>query len=98
VRLSPLPPATVALLAIFDEVDQASQAVSTIIRQGILPAALEMMDKATMEAVEAAVHAGYPPEAGAVLLIEVDGIEESLGPRPSRSRPSVASWAPARCG
>jgi len=81
VRLSPLPPATVALLAIFDEVDSASQAVSTIIAQGILPAALEMMDKATMEAVEAAVHAGYPPDAGAVLLIEVDGLEESLGPQ-----------------
>jgi len=81
VRLSPLPPATVALLAIFDEVDQASQAVSTIIGQGILPAALEMMDKATMEAVEAAVHAGYPPDAGAVLLIEVDGLEESLRPQ-----------------
>jgi glycolate dehydrogenase FAD-linked subunit len=81
VRLSALPPATVALLAIFDEVDQASQAVSTIIGQGILPAALEMMDKATMEAVEAAVHAGYPPDAGAVLLIEVDGLEESLPPQ-----------------
>ena len=54
VRLSPLPPATVTLLAIFDAVDQASQAVSTIIGQGILPAALEMMDRATMEAVEAA--------------------------------------------
>jgi len=80
VRLSPLPPATVTLLAIFDAVDQASQAVSTIIGQGILPAALEMMDKATMEAVEAAVHAGYPPDAGAVLLIEVDGLEESLPP------------------
>ena len=81
VRLSPLPPATVALLAVFDQVDQASQAVSTIIGQGIVPAALEMMDKATMEAVEAAVHAGYPPDAGAVLLIEVDGLEESLGPQ-----------------
>ena len=80
VRLLPLPPATVALLAIFDEVDQASQAVSTIIGRGILPAALEMMDKATIEAVEAAVHAGYPPEAGAVLLIEVDGLPESIRP------------------
>jgi len=81
VRLSPLPPATVTLLAIFAAVDQASQAVSTIIGQGILPAALEMMDKVTMEAVEAAVHAGYPPDAGAVLLIEVDGLEESLRPQ-----------------
>ncbi len=76
VRLLHRPECTITLLAIFDEVDQASEAVSAIIGQGIVPAALEMMDKATMEAVEAAVHAGYPPDAGAVLLIEVEGLEE----------------------
>ena len=81
VRLSPLPPATVTLLAVFDAVEQASQAVSTIIGHGILPAALEMMDKVTIEAVEAAVPAGYPPSAGAVLLIEVDGLPESVRPQ-----------------
>jgi len=75
VRLLHRPESTITLLAIFDEVDQASEAVSAIIGQGIVPAALEMMDKATMEAVEAAVHAGYPPDAGAVLLIEVEGLE-----------------------
>lgn len=75
-RLLPLPEATVTLLAIFDEVDDASQAVSAIIAAGILPAALEMMDKNVMEAVEPAVHAGYPPDAGAVLLIEVEGLRE----------------------
>jgi len=75
-RLLPRPPATVTLLAIFDGVDQASEAVSAIIAQGILPAALEMLDKAVMEAVEPYVHAGYPPDAGAVLLIEVEGLEE----------------------
>ena len=76
VRLMDYPQSTVTLLAIFDEVDQASHAVSAIIGQGIVPAALEMMDRNTMRAVEEAVQAGYPPDAGAVLLIEVDGLEE----------------------
>ncbi len=76
VRLLYRPPSTITLLVIFDQVDQASEAVSAIIGQGILPAALEMMDKNTMAAVEEAVHAGYPPDAGAVLLIEVEGLEE----------------------
>ena len=76
VRLLHKPECTITLLAIFDEVDQASEAVSAIIAEGVLPAALEMMDKNTMEAVEAAVHAGYPPDAGAVLLIEVEGLQE----------------------
>lgn len=76
VRLLPRPECTITLLAIFDEVNQASQAVSSIIAAGIVPAALEMMDRNTMLAVEAYVHAGYPPDAGAVLLIEVEGMEE----------------------
>jgi len=76
-RLLPLPPAIVTLLAIFDTVEQASEAVSAIIAQGIIPAALEMLDKAVMEAVEPYIHAGYPPDAGAVLLIEVEGLEEA---------------------
>jgi glycolate oxidase len=75
-RLMDLPQSTVTLLAIFGEVDQASRAVSAIIGQGIVPAALEMMDRNTMRAVEEAVHAGYPPDAGAVLLIEVEGLQE----------------------
>ncbi len=76
VRLLHKPESTVTLLAIFDEVSQASRAVSAIIGNGMLPAALEMMDKNTMEAVEPFVHAGYPPDAGAVLLIEVEGLAE----------------------
>lgn len=76
VRLLCKPESTITLLAIFDEVRDASQAVSAIIGAGVLPAALEMMDRATMQAVEAAVNAGYPPDAGAVLLIEVEGLAE----------------------
>ncbi|MGH9200634.1 MAG: FAD-binding oxidoreductase [Vicinamibacterales bacterium] len=76
VRLLHRPETTITLLAIFDEVNQASQAVSEIIAAGVLPAALEMMDKNTMEAVEPFINAGYPPDAGAVLLIEVEGLSE----------------------
>jgi glycolate oxidase len=79
VRLLTLPEATITLLAIFNEMEQASQAVSVIIGKGILPAALEMLDKVTMGAVEQAVHAGYPPDADAVLLIEVEGWQDSVG-------------------
>ncbi len=70
------PESTVTLLAIFNEVDDASRAVSAIIAAGIIPAALEMMDKNVIQAVEPAVHAGYPADAGAVLLIEVEGLRE----------------------
>ncbi|MEE9285033.1 MAG: FAD-linked oxidase C-terminal domain-containing protein [Dehalococcoidia bacterium] len=78
VKLSPLPEAVRTLLAIFQEMDDASRAVSAIIASGIIPAALEMIDKVTIEAVRLAVQAGYPPDAGAVLLIEVDGLKESV--------------------
>ncbi|TMF11486.1 MAG: FAD-binding protein, partial [Chloroflexi bacterium] len=76
VRLLHKPEATITLLGIFDAVTQASRAVSAIIGKGMVPAALEMMDKNTMDAVEPFVHAGYPPDAGAVLLIEVEGLKE----------------------
>ncbi len=66
------------VLAVFDTIDDASQTVSDIIAAGIVPAAMEMMDGVVMAAVEAAIHAGYPEDAGAVLLIEVEGPPESL--------------------
>jgi glycolate oxidase len=78
VRLLRKPEATRTLLAIFDEVDQASEAVSAIIGRGILPTALEMMDREIIRAVEPALHVGYPMDAGAVLLIEVDGLREAV--------------------
>jgi glycolate oxidase len=76
VRLLPKPESTITILAIFDEIGQASQAVSAVIGAGIVPAALELIDRNTMEAVEPFVNAGYPPDAGAVLLIEVEGLAE----------------------
>jgi glycolate oxidase len=61
------------VLAGFRSVDDASAATSSIIGAGVLPAAIEMMDALAIEAVEAAVHCGYPAGAGAVLLVELDG-------------------------
>jgi glycolate oxidase len=77
VRLMRLPPTVATLLAAFPTVESASHAVSAVIARGIVPAALEMMDQVTVGAVEAHYHAGYPTDAGAVLLVEVDGIAES---------------------
>ena len=78
VRLLPLPEAVRTTLALFASVEAASEAVSALIGRGIVPSALEMMDKLALSAIEAAFHAGYPPEAGAVLLVEVDGLLEQV--------------------
>ncbi len=72
-RLTRAPEAYRTLLAVFDSVDAASEAVSGIIAAGIVPAALEMMDRLILGAVEAAYHVGLPTDAGAVLLVELDG-------------------------
>ncbi|HEY4130091.1 MAG TPA: FAD-linked oxidase C-terminal domain-containing protein, partial [Gemmatimonadaceae bacterium] len=74
VRLSKNPEAVRTLLADFTSIDAAAHAVSAIVATGIVPAALEMIDKPTIRAVEASIYAaGYPTDAEAVLLIEVDG-------------------------
>ncbi len=78
VRLTRVPEDVNVLMAPFPTIDAASSAVSAIIAAGILPAALEMMDALTIQAVEAAYHAGYPTDAGAVLLIEIDGLAEAV--------------------
>jgi glycolate oxidase len=87
VKIQPLPPVQKTLMAVYPDVASASNAVSAIVRTGILPAAIEMMDKLSIQAIEAASHAGYPLDAGAVLLLEVDGIPEvatELGERMAR--------------
>src|SRR5439155_26484672 len=74
VRLARNPEAVRTLLADFGSIDDAARAVSAIVASGILPAALEMMDQATIRAVEASIYAaGYPTDAAAVLLVELDG-------------------------
>ncbi|MDQ1364193.1 MAG: glycolate oxidase [Acidimicrobiaceae bacterium] len=74
VKLTPLPPAVTTLLADFTSIEAAAQTVSGVIAAGIVPAALEMMDAVITGAVEAYVHAGFPTDAAAVLLVEVDGL------------------------
>ena len=66
------------MLGIFETIEEASQAVADIIASGIGPTSLEMIDQLTAQAVEPAVHAGLPLDAGAVLLIEVEGVREGL--------------------
>jgi glycolate oxidase len=76
VRLLVVPEAITTVMAAFPTIETASHAVSDVISHGIVPAALEMMDQVTIGAVEAHYKAGYPTDAGAVLLAEVDGLEE----------------------
>jgi glycolate oxidase len=76
VRLTPVPPSIRTLLADFAAVEDAAAAVSGIIAAGIVPAALEMMDNLITVAVEDYVHAGFPRDAAAVLLVEVDGLAD----------------------
>jgi glycolate oxidase len=78
VRLTPVPERIVTLLAIFDSVDGASRAVSDIIGHGIIPGALEMMDRLATNAVEAFVGAGFPTDAEAVLIVDVEGVSDGL--------------------
>ena len=74
VRLTPVPPAIRTMLADFVTVEAAAATVSGIIAAGIVPAALEMMDAEITRAVEDYVHAGFPRDAAAILLVEVDGL------------------------
>jgi len=77
-RIMPMPEAVVTMLAVFDSLGSASQSVSDIIADGIIPATLEMMDNAMIQAVETALHAGYPLDAEAVLIIELDGLKTGM--------------------
>ncbi len=77
-RLVRNPPAVKTLLAIFDSVEQAGIAVSAVIAAGLVPATMELMDQQIIHLVEPFAHAGLPLDAGAILIIEVDGYPESL--------------------
>ena len=78
VRLTRNPQGYRTMLAVFDTVDDATQAISDIIGAGIIPAALEMIDHGILSALEEIFHFGIPTDADAVLLIEVDGLEAGL--------------------
>ena len=78
VRLTRNPEAYRTLLGVFETVDDATNTISDIIGAGIIPGALEMLDQLILQAVEAAFKFGFPLDAGAVLIMEVDGLEAGL--------------------
>lgn len=78
VRLTRLPEAKRVVLALFPDVVSASEVVSTVIGSGYLPTSLEMMDRNAIRAVNEGYNLGLPPESEALLLIEVDGVEDGL--------------------
>jgi glycolate oxidase len=84
VRLVRAPQAYRTMLGVFESVADASQTVSDIIAAGIVPGALEMMDQLITGAVEAAYHFGFPLDAGAVLIVELDGLEAGLEEQAAR--------------
>ena len=84
VKLLPKPESAQVVLAAFDDVGKAGQAVGDIIAAGIIPAGLEMMDGLTIRAVEDFIHAGYPVNAAAILLCELDGVAEEVSEQITR--------------
>jgi len=86
VRLSPLPQGVRTLLALFNRIEDAGHAVSSIVADGLLPAALEIVDGETIRAVEASAYAaGYPTDVDAALVIEFDGVDAALDAQAERA-------------
>jgi len=97
VRLTPLPEAVETLLAVFPDVVSACRAVAAVIRSGLVPAALEIVDQRTIAAVEASVYAaGLPLDAGAVLIAELDGAAVALARQVERVRALASSSGASR--
>ena len=94
VNLTRDPEAGRTLLAVFDTVEAATETVSGIIAAGIVPAALEMLDNLMIQAVEQAFGFGFPTDAGAILIIEVDGIDAGL----DREAQSISEIVQSRGG
>jgi glycolate oxidase len=78
VRLTPIAPAVRTMLLDFERVHDCAATVSAIVARGVVPAALEMMDRGIVRAVERFAQAGYPTDAAAVLLVELDGLEAAV--------------------
>jgi len=96
VKLLPRPLAARVVMASFDEVEKAGDAVAAVIAAGIIPAGLEMMDKPATRAVEEFVHAGYDLEAAAILLCESDGTKEEVEDEVARVREVLAKAGATR--
>ena len=86
VRILPKPESTITMLAVYDSISDAAQSVSDIISSGITPATLEMMDTPVIGAVEDSYACGYPRDAAAVLIIEVEGPKPGLKEQAGRIR------------
>ncbi|MBI3967866.1 MAG: FAD-binding protein [Chloroflexi bacterium] len=95
VRLIPRPKAKRTLKAVFDRIEQASQAVSDVLAAGILPAALEFMDQTTIRCVEAHLKAGLPVDAEAILVVDVDGEPAGLDGQMTTLAEVVARQGPS---
>lgn len=85
VKLLPQPPSSTLIMASFDEVAIAGEAVNTLISAGLIPAGLEMMDNLSIQAAEDFIHAGYPKSAAAILLCELDGIASEVDAETERA-------------
>ena len=77
-KLLPVPRCAQVVMAVFNDVEKAGNSVASIISGGIIPAGIEMMDNPAIRAAEAFVHAGYPVDAAAILICELDGTEEEV--------------------
>ncbi|HEY6342579.1 MAG TPA: FAD-linked oxidase C-terminal domain-containing protein [Bryobacteraceae bacterium] len=97
VRLMRKPEAVKTLLAVFDSVADAANTVSEITARGITPAAVEMLDGVLLRMVEEAVHAGYPMDAAAVLLIELEGLSEAVEEQTEEIRHACAASNAREC-
>lgn len=78
VRIVPLPEVVTTQLALFPSVEDAANAVSAMMMAGMLPAALELLDRACIDVLERTIHIGYPENAGAALIIELDGLQDGM--------------------
>ena len=78
VRIMRAPEKVITMLGIYNSIEEAGQTVSDIIAEGIIPATLEIMDNLVIQAVEDSVHAGFPRDAEAVLIIELDGLADGM--------------------
>ena len=94
VRLTPDPQDYRTMRAIFDTVDDATGAISDIIGAGIIPAAMELMDRGILAAVEEAFHFGFPLDAGAIVVIELDGPSAGLDDQQERVVGLCKKWRP----
>ncbi len=83
-KLEPAPESVRTMLAIYETIEDGANTVSAIIAEGIIPATLEMMDNTVMRAVEETIKVGYPLDAAAVLIIELDGMPEGMDERAAR--------------